>query len=312
MVEQARQCEIKRPSEIAPDIPPELDAICMKCLEKEPVDRYASAEQLAEDLHRFRERLPVSVRHYSFIRKAAGAIRYRKSAFLLSIAVVLAIVAGSIVAQTIDHRVARKSVVRILQERVKGLASTTAYMVDPAKVEAVRAPADRDKPACQDLVRQLKAVKDRNDRIDYVYIARKAEQLGYVSFVAMDSFSDPNGTLNVGDVYKETPKYPEMLAAFNGPTADREINVLDQWNVALSGYAPILDRKGNAIAIVGVDVKSEELALTFRQIDRTFLALVGLSVLAALALIGLIVRWRIANWEREAASAGARIRERRG
>ena len=165
---------------------------------------------------------------------------------------------------------------------MKGLASTTAYMVDPAKVEAVRTPADRDKPACQDLVRLLKAVKDRNDRIDYVYIARKAEQPGYVSFVAMDSFSDPNGTLNVGDVYKETPKYPEMLAAFNGPTADLEINVLDQWNVALSGYAPILDRKGNAIAIVGVDVKSEELALTFRQIDRTFLALVGLSVLAAL------------------------------
>jgi hypothetical protein len=183
-------------------------------------------------------------------------------------------------------------------------------MVDPASVEAVRTPADRDKPACQDLVRLLKAVKDRNDRIDYVYIARKAEQPGYVSFVAMDSFSDPNGTLNVGDVYEETPKYPEMLAAFSGPTSDREINVLDQWNVALSGYAPILDRKGNAIAIVGIDVKSDELALTFRQMDRTFLALVGLSVLAALALIGLIVRWRIAYWERKASSAGARTSRR--
>jgi len=105
-------------------------------------------------------------------------------------------------------------------------------------------------------------------------------------------------------VYAETPKYPEMLAAFSGPTADREINVLDQWSVALSGYAPIFDAKGNAVAIVGVDVKSDELALTFRQIDRTFLALVGLSALAALALMGLIVRWRIASWERQGSRVG--------
>lgn len=311
MVAMARECEIKRPSEIAPGIPPELDAICMKCMEKEPAARYASAEQLAEDLYRFRERLLVSVRKYSLIGKTAGAIRYRKSAFLLSVAVVLAIVAGSIVAQTVEHRVARKSVVKILRGYVMGLANTTAYMVDPAKVAAVLTPADQDKPACQDLVQLLKSVKGRNVRIDYVYIARKAEQPGYVSFVAMDSFSDSKGALKVGDVYKETPKYPEMLAAFNGPTADLEINLLDQWNVALSGYAPIRDRRGNAIAIVGVDMKSEELALTFRQIDRTFRALIGLSVLVALVLIGLIVRWRIAYWEREAAFAGKRILERR-
>ena len=308
MVAQARQCEIQRPSEIAPGIPPELDAICMKCLEKEPAARYAGAAQVAEDLYRFRERLPVSVRPYSIVQKAAGAICYRKSAFLLSIAVVLALVAGSIVAQTIDHRVARKSVVRILRGYVTGLANTTAYMVDPAKVAAVLTPADQDKLACQDLVQLLKSVKDRNARVAYVYIARKAEQAGYVSFVAMDSFSDPNGTLKVGDVYQETPRYPEMLAAFSGPTADVEINVLDQWRVALSGYAPILDRKGNAIAIVGVDVKSEELALTFRQIDRTFLALVGLSVLAAFGLVILIVRWRIAFWEQEGHAAYGRSR----
>ena len=308
MVAQARECEIRRPSEIDPGLPPELDEICMKCLEKEPSERYAGAEKLAEDLYRFRERLPVSVRRYSWIRKAAGAIRFRKSAFLLSMVVVLGLVAGSLVAQTIGHRVARKSVVDVLKERVKGLANTTAYMVDPARVEAVRTPADRDKPACQELVRLLKAVKDRNDHIDYVYIARKADRPGYVSFVAMDSFADSNGTLNVGDVYLETPKYPDMLAAFSGPAVDRVINLLDQWNVALSGYAPILDRRGSAVAIVGVDVKSNELAAAFHKIDTVFLALVGFSVFAALGLVMLIVRWRIAFWEQEGHAAFARSR----
>lgn len=307
MVAQARVCGIRRPSEVAPGIPPELDAICMKCMAKESAERYANAEQLAEDLYRYREGLPVSVKPYSLAEKVAGAIRYRKRAFTLSIVVVLALVAGSVAAQLINHRAARKAVVSVLKERVKGLASTTAYMVDPAKVEAVRVPADRDKPACRDLVRLLKAVKDRNDHIDYVYIARKADKPGYVSFVAMDSFEDPNGTLTVGDVYEETPKYPDMLAAFSGPAVDRMFNLLDKWNVALSGYAPVVDKKGNAIAIVGVDIKSDEIAAAFRRIDAVFLFVLGLTALATLGFVALIVRWRIALWEQEAAAARKRI-----
>ncbi len=41
-----------RPSQIRGGIPPELEAICLKCLEKDPAERYASAEALAEDLER--------------------------------------------------------------------------------------------------------------------------------------------------------------------------------------------------------------------------------------------------------------------
>lgn len=308
MVAQARECEIKPPSEIAPGIPPELDAICMKCMEKEPAARYAGAEPVAEDLYRFREGLPVSVRKYSLIRKAAGAIRYRKSVFLLSVAVVLAAVAGSMIAQTIDHRVARKTLVSVLREGVKGIASSTAFQVNPDLVEAVHGREDEDKPACQALVRLLRALKVRHPHVDYMYIARKAARPGYVSFVAMDSFADALGNLHVGDVYEETPKFPEMLAAFNGPTADRNINTVDQWNVALSGYAPILDRKGRAIAIVGADLRSDEISLVFRQLDRAFVGLIGISVVGMIALLVLIVVWRIACWEQEGHAAYLRSR----
>lgn len=41
------------PSELRAEVPESLDAICLRCLAKEPSERYASADELAEDLGRF-------------------------------------------------------------------------------------------------------------------------------------------------------------------------------------------------------------------------------------------------------------------
>jgi photosystem II stability/assembly factor-like uncharacterized protein len=48
------------PSRLAPDVPRELERICLKCLDKEPGRRYASALELAEELRRFGENQPMS------------------------------------------------------------------------------------------------------------------------------------------------------------------------------------------------------------------------------------------------------------
>jgi serine/threonine-protein kinase len=41
------------PRALRPDTPPDLEAICLKCLGKEPFQRYAGAAGLGDDLHRF-------------------------------------------------------------------------------------------------------------------------------------------------------------------------------------------------------------------------------------------------------------------
>jgi eukaryotic-like serine/threonine-protein kinase len=49
------------PSQLQPEVPADLEAICLKCLEKEPGQRFVSALALAEDLRRYRNGEPISI-----------------------------------------------------------------------------------------------------------------------------------------------------------------------------------------------------------------------------------------------------------
>lgn len=50
---QILECDPPEPRQLNPNIPRELEVICLKCLEKDPKHRYASAGALAEDLGRY-------------------------------------------------------------------------------------------------------------------------------------------------------------------------------------------------------------------------------------------------------------------
>jgi Protein kinase domain len=63
------------PSKIDPTIPRDLETICLKCLEKEPSRRYATARDLAEDARRFLKDEPVVARPASALRKAESWVR---------------------------------------------------------------------------------------------------------------------------------------------------------------------------------------------------------------------------------------------
>ncbi len=60
MVQLVLNEEPEPPTRSQPGVPRDLETVCMKCLEKEGRQRYASAGELAEDLHRFLNSQPVT------------------------------------------------------------------------------------------------------------------------------------------------------------------------------------------------------------------------------------------------------------
>jgi hypothetical protein len=104
LLRQIADEEPRPPRSIDRAVPAELETIILKAVAKEPHERYATAQELADDLQRFREDLPIRARRPSLTEKATKWARRHRSVVLSAVAALLLTVAGLAVATALTAR----------------------------------------------------------------------------------------------------------------------------------------------------------------------------------------------------------------
>ncbi len=124
--EPARPSDHARPRELRGD----LDDIVLMALRKEPARRYASVEQLSEDLRRHLEGLPVIARTDTLPYRAGKFVRRHRVGVAASVLVALSLL-GGIVATTRQARVARAQKARAERrfDDVRKLARSSLFEI---------------------------------------------------------------------------------------------------------------------------------------------------------------------------------------
>jgi putative nucleotidyltransferase with HDIG domain len=88
-------------------------------------------------------------------------------------------------------------------------------------------------------------------------------------------------------------RFPDLLSAFSGATSDSKLSI-DEWGAALSGYAPIKDKNGKTIAILGVDITAADVYAAQKEV-RTRAILVLLLGIILSVLLGMLLSRRITS-----------------
>lgn len=93
---QVLEKEPEPPRKLNPRVDRDLEAVCLKCLNKDPVGRYASAAELADDLDRWRCGEPTKARPTSFWQAARFWLRQnlRAALWVLLLGLLLGVIVG--------------------------------------------------------------------------------------------------------------------------------------------------------------------------------------------------------------------------
>ncbi len=183
-----------------------------------------------------------------------------------------------------------------LREELKSYVTLAAAQFDTVSLDRIRTAKDLQTPELRDTVALLNRIRSGNLHIRFAYIMRKTDMPTEFAFIAdADSLKstdeldvDHNGIVEKneqasypGDVY-DISDSPWMIHGFESAYVDDQLTV-DQWGTFISAYAPVIDARGRAVAVLGIDMDASEY---LTHIQRIFSPAVLLLVLVVAVLMG--------------------------
>ncbi len=233
--EPTRPSDLARPGELRGD----LDDIVLMALQKEPGRRYASVEQLSEDLRRHLEGLPVIARADTLPYRAGKFVRRHRVGVAASVLVALSLL-GGIVATTRQARVARAQKARAERrfDDVRRLAHSFLFEIHdeiqdlPGATRARARLVTRGLEYLDSLAHEASGDASLQAELAEAYL-KVGDVQGRPAF---SNLGDRTGALAS---YRKAVEMREALrAARPGPDADREL-------------ATALDRVGDTARLLG-------------------------------------------------------------
>lgn len=181
-----------------------------------------------------------------------------------------------------------------LRNRLMIIAQVAALMVDGDEIAGIPLVREAvEDPRYKDIAERLLRIKKAAPSITYVYTLTKTERPGIFRFIVDpepkgDRSTDP--AAYPGEEY-DAVNFPELAKGWDGPAADRKLG-RDEWGVFMSGYAPVRDRSGKTVAILGVDMSADDVRNIERDVSRRVQGILVIATLVSI-LLGAFVSSRV-------------------
>lgn len=177
----------------------------------------------------------------------------------------------------------RKGLKEITRTELLALASVIANELSGLEAEEMASlnPGDETSEKFMALAARLKSIKGTHTDIKYLYTMKK-EGTNLFFMVDPDYGDEEDPGAAIGEAYEGVTR--EMMTAFEKPEVDEEFTT-DKWGTLLSGYAPLHDRAGKVVGIVGVDMAADLVMAKQDFIGRTVYVIIAVSILIAACLV---------------------------
>lgn len=188
-----------------------------------------------------------------------------------------------------------RSLETALKDKLQSVAVAVSAFIDPEVHESLKRPEDMSRPEYLKLVTKLHHILVEDASIKFIYTLRPvpvakgfAKKFTFVldggsARLPLDAES-PDFS-KIGDPYDKLPKEAREVLLTGMPAVDKNW-ATDQWGVTISGYAPLKDRRGRVIAILGVDMIARELDETMLNAKISLAIGICLAMLVGFAIAG--------------------------